>query len=145
MSSTSSLRSATARLSRLFTPAYAARINAQVVAPFQSIVIKPNELESALARPLNVAAYEPHRQLSYLAATLSYGIIKNHPFQDGNKRTGFFLANEYLRALGLPGLVEFENAEEVEEGINLVVQHLLGTADSSIGLSDYSIYQRSDK
>jgi len=50
-----------------------------------------------------------------------------------------------LRALGLPGLVEFENAEEADEGINVVVQHLLGTADSSIGLSDYSIYQRSNK
>ncbi|KIK01826.1 hypothetical protein K443DRAFT_660212, partial [Laccaria amethystina LaAM-08-1] len=38
-----------------------------------------------------------------LAATLSYGIIRDHPFMDGNKCTAFFLANEYLRAMGIPG------------------------------------------
>lgn len=42
--------------------------------------------------------YEP-----YLAAALSYGIIKDHPFRDGNKRTAFFLATEYIHAMGIPG------------------------------------------
>ncbi|OBZ76400.1 hypothetical protein A0H81_03788 [Grifola frondosa] len=93
-----------ARLAHLFTPAYASRINAQIVYPSISHVVKPNELESALARPLHVSVYEPHRRAVYLAATLSYGIIKGHPFMDGNKRTAFFLANEYLRAQGMPGL-----------------------------------------
>ncbi|KAH8116016.1 hypothetical protein DFH11DRAFT_1254546 [Phellopilus nigrolimitatus] len=96
----------TARLSRLFTPTYAARINAQIVHPSESVIVKPNELHSALARPLHVATYEPHRPPAYLAAQISYGIIKGHPFLDGNKRTAFFLANEYLRAQGLPGLVD---------------------------------------
>ena len=63
------------RLSRLFTVEYARRINAQIVHPIQSVVVKPNELESALARPLNVSIYEPHRPAAYLAATLSYGMI----------------------------------------------------------------------
>lgn len=76
------------RLSRLFTPMYVARINAQIVYPAESIVVKPNELESALARPLHVAAYEPDKSPAYLAAQISYGIIKGHPFMDGNKRTG---------------------------------------------------------
>ena len=65
-----------ARLARLFTPEYARRINAQIVHPFPSQVVKPNELESALARPVQVSIYEPHQPATYLAATLSYGIIK---------------------------------------------------------------------
>lgn len=65
-----------ARLARLFTPEYARRINAQIVHPAGSVVVKPNELESALSRPLHVAAYEPDRPAAYLAATLSYGIIQ---------------------------------------------------------------------
>ncbi|KAK7446673.1 hypothetical protein VKT23_014368 [Stygiomarasmius scandens] len=142
MASTSSLLSAAARLSKHFTPTYATKINAQIVAPAQAVLVKPNELESALARPLNVAVYEPYRQTSYLAATLSYGIIKNHPFLDGNKRTGFFLANEYLRAQGLPGLVEFGKVGEIYGDVDAVVEHLLGVADGSTGLNDY---QRSDK
>lgn len=46
-----------------------------MVHPARPQLVKPNELESALARPLNVAAYEPGRQTAYFAATLSYGII----------------------------------------------------------------------
>ncbi|KAI1793259.1 hypothetical protein LXA43DRAFT_232870 [Ganoderma leucocontextum] len=94
------------RLARIFTPAYARRINAQIVHPAQPQVVKPNELESALARPMIVARYEPDRPVEYLAATLAYGLIRGHPFLDGNKRTAFFLANEYLRAHGLPGLLD---------------------------------------
>ena len=69
-----------ARLARIFTPEYACRINAQIVHPAPSQLVKPNELQSALARPLNVAVYEPHRHATYLAATLSYGVIKGMPF-----------------------------------------------------------------
>lgn len=45
-------------------------------------------LESALARPRNLHAYGSP-SLTDLAATLTFGIVKNHPFVDGNKRTGF--------------------------------------------------------
>lgn len=103
-----------ARLSRLFTPEYARRINAQLVHPAQPVVVKPNELESALSRPINVSIYEPHRDAAYLAATLSYGTINgtgynffvvlfvfigrfwcaDHPFLDGNKRTGMVHSEE---------------------------------------------------
>jgi death on curing protein len=45
-------------------------------------------LASALARPLNLAAYgEP--DVAALAAAYGYGIARNHPFIDGNKRTAF--------------------------------------------------------
>lgn len=77
-----SMSSQAARLARIFTPEYTRRINAQLVHPAQSQVVKPNELESALARPLNVARYEPDRPVGYLAATLSYsyGLIKGTPY-----------------------------------------------------------------
>lgn len=86
-----------ARLSRLFTPEYARRINSQLIHPGQTAVVKPNELVSALYRPVNASIYEPHSAAPCLAATLSYGIIKGHPFMHGNKRTGISMAIVVLR------------------------------------------------
>jgi death-on-curing protein len=48
----------------------------------------PGLLESALARPENIHAYEPDADIFRLAASYCAGIVKNHPFVDGNKRTG---------------------------------------------------------
>jgi death-on-curing protein len=48
----------------------------------------PGLLESALARPLNLAGYGSP-DVAELAAMYALGIIRNHPFIDGNKRTGF--------------------------------------------------------
>jgi death-on-curing protein len=48
-------------------------------------------LDSALGKPLNQFAYG-NPNLFELAASYAYGIIKNHPFIDGNKRTGFVVA-----------------------------------------------------
>jgi death-on-curing protein len=63
---------------------------------------------SALARPQNLAAYgEP--SVHELAASLAYGLAKNHPFVDGNKRTAFLCAYTFL---GLNG-VELD-ADEAE-------------------------------
>jgi death-on-curing protein len=53
-------------------------------------------LSSALARPQNQAAYG-HPTAFDLAAAYAYGIIRNHPFVDGNKRTGFLAAYLFLR------------------------------------------------
>lgn len=47
-------------------------------------------LESALARPEQLLAYgDPEPDIASLAASLAYGIARNHPFIDGNKRTAF--------------------------------------------------------
>lgn len=54
-------------------------------------------LESALARPENVAAYGKP-DVAALAASIGYGISRNHAFIDGNKRTGF-VATELFLAL----------------------------------------------
>ncbi|MBK6723208.1 MAG: type II toxin-antitoxin system death-on-curing family toxin [Acidobacteria bacterium] len=53
-------------------------------------------LESALARPQNVAAYEPAADIASLAAAYAFGIVKNHPFIDGNKRTGYVVMETFL-------------------------------------------------
>jgi len=62
-------------------------------------------LESALAGPKNLEAYEPDAGIARSAASLGFGIAKNYPFLDGNKRTAlaatraFLLLNGYtLRA-----------------------------------------------
>jgi death-on-curing protein len=44
-------------------------------------------LDSAMARPKNLAAYEAP-SLAQLAASYGFGLTKNHPFLDGNKRVG---------------------------------------------------------
>lgn len=53
-------------------------------------------LDSALARPQQLHRYENSSDLSRLAAAYAGGIIRNHPFVDGNKRTGFMAAYVFL-------------------------------------------------
>ncbi len=53
-------------------------------------------LESALARPSNIYRYDRHAEITQLAAAYAGGIIQNHPFVDGNKRTGFMAAYMFL-------------------------------------------------
>lgn len=54
-------------------------------------------LLSALARPQNLYAYSDETpDISALAASLAYGIAKNHPFIDGNKRTALVVSRTFL-------------------------------------------------
>ena len=54
-------------------------------------------LSSALARPKNLLAYgEASPDLASLAAAYAYGIARNHPFVDGNKRTALVAARTFL-------------------------------------------------
>ena len=57
-------------------------------------------LESALARPRNLHAYGETDPCA-LAAAYAAGIVRNHPFVDGNKRTGFIAAALFLQENGL--------------------------------------------
>ena len=57
-------------------------------------------LESALARPENVADYEPAADIASLAAAYAFGIVKNHPFIDGNKRTGYVVMETFHIKIG---------------------------------------------
>ena len=65
-------------------------------------------LESALARPQNLALYgEP--DAAALAATLAFGIARNHPFVDGNKRSAWVAARLFLRLNDVE--IAFDKAE----------------------------------
>jgi death on curing protein len=58
-------------------------------------------LESPLARPRQLQAYEPETDLCALAAACARGIIQNHPFVDGNKRAAFVALGAFLSLNGL--------------------------------------------
>lgn len=59
----------------------------------------PGLLDSALARPRQLHAYGAP-DISDLATAYAAGIIRNHPFVDGNKRTGFLCAWLFLKENG---------------------------------------------
>jgi death-on-curing protein len=61
-------------------------------------------LESALNRPLNKWSYES-AELPELAAAYAYGIARNHPFVDGNKRTALLAMYTFLGVNGVDFIV----------------------------------------
>ncbi len=58
-----------------------------------------NMLESALAKPRQLYHYGKP-SLAEMAAAYAAGVVKNHPFLDGNKRTGFMLGAAFLERNG---------------------------------------------
>lgn len=56
-------------------------------------------LDSALNKPLNLFSYGSPSAFE-LAASYATGIVKNHPFLDGNKRTGFVVAALFIELNG---------------------------------------------
>ncbi len=87
-----------------------------------------NLLESALARPAQVFHYEHAPSLFRLAAAYTHGIVKNHPFIDGNKRIAFMSAYIFSGSNG-----RLLTASEQE-----AVVFTLALADSNITESDYA-------
>jgi death-on-curing protein len=68
-------------------------------------------LESALARAQNIAAYaEEPPSLATLAAAYGAGIVRNHPFVDGNKRTGLIAAFVFIERNGFQVTASQEEA-----------------------------------
>ncbi len=53
-------------------------------------------LDSALARPQHKWTYKRRPDLAALAAAYLFGIVRNHPFRDGNKRVAFLVAEMFL-------------------------------------------------
>ena len=60
----------------------------------------PGSLESALGRPINKWQYEG-ADMAEMAAAYAYGIARNHPFIDGNKRAAFVTMMLFLRKNGV--------------------------------------------
>jgi death-on-curing protein len=86
-------------------------------------------LDSALGKPQNLFGYGKP-SLFELAASYAFGIIKNHPFIDGNKRTGFVAAAAFLDSNG------FElTATEVEATLKT-----LGLAAGEVSEAQYGAW-----
>ena len=79
-------------------------------------------LDSALTRPVNRHLYEPGTDIPALAASYGFGIAKNHPFVDGNKRAAFGAAGLFLLLNGLE-LIATE-AEAIVTVLNLASSEL---------------------
>ena len=102
------------------TSEFVKQLNASAIGSRSPIVVNPNGLGSAVARPDTLTHYDPGHGKPRLAAELAWGIIMNHPFADGNKRTAFLAANEFLREKGHsklffqrePGEITGSNLEE---------------------------------
>jgi death-on-curing protein len=80
-----------------------------------------NTLESALARPVNLSLYgEP--DAASLAASLAFGLARNHPFVDGNKRSAWVGARLFLRLNG--ATLHFDNVEATTMVLKLAAGEL---------------------
>jgi death on curing protein len=82
-------------------------------------------LQSALARPQQLQAYDDKADLVNLAAAYAVGIIRNHPFTDGNKRTGFVIGILFLEINGHRFTASEESAAQA------VLSLAAGTLDES--------------
>jgi death-on-curing protein len=70
-------------------------------------------LDSALARPRNLFAYGSP-DLAALAASYAFGLVRNHPFVDGNKRAAWATCRAFLLINGYAvNSSEFEKADQV--------------------------------
>jgi death-on-curing protein len=92
-----------------------------------------NMLESALAKPHQLFAHGTPT-LSDLAASYVLGVVKNHPFIDGNKRTGFMLGAGFLERNGY----EFR-ASEAEAAVRA-----LALAAGEMSEADFAIWLKAN-
>lgn len=79
-------------------------------------IAEPNLIESALARPKNAAVYED-ADIIRQAATLLFGLIKNHPWHGGNKRTATALTDSFLYRNGYD--LQTTLTETIELSLNI--------------------------
>jgi death-on-curing protein len=89
-------------------------------------------LDSALAKARNGFEYKSEADIFHLAASYAYGIARNHPFIDGNKRTALVVSFTFLERNG------WEVSAEKEE-IYFAFIHL---ADGSFSENDLSVWFR---
>jgi death-on-curing protein len=69
-------------------------------------------LGSALARPRQIHAYGAKPDIVAMAAAYTVGIVRNHPFLDGNKRTGFIVGVLFLETNGCRFTASEEDAAQ---------------------------------
>ena len=91
-------------------------------------------LQSALARPRQVAAYARTPGIIDMAAAYTAGIVRNHPFIDGNKRTGFVVGVLFLELNGYRFTASEEDA----------AQAVLGLAAGTLDEQGYAAFLRAN-
>lgn len=90
-------------------------------------------LESALARPQQLHAYgDPVPELADLAAALAYGLARNHPFVDGNKRTAAVCCETFVELNG--AMLEADDLE--------LFQRYLALAEGKLAERDFAVWLR---
>jgi len=89
-------------------------------------------LESDLARPVNQHLYKPDSDIAELAAAYAFGLARNHPFVDGNKRTAFL-------ALGLFVAVNGWRLQTTQMG---AIETILSLAQGTLEESDLAEWIR---
>jgi death on curing protein len=91
-------------------------------------------LASALARPRQIAAYGEGAGVIELAAAYTVAIVRNHPFVDGNKRTGFVLGVLFL---------ELNDARFLADEA-ATTRAVMGLADGSLDEAGYVAFLRAN-
>lgn len=91
-------------------------------------------LASALARPHQHLAYSTEADIIRMAAAYTAGIVGNHPFVDGNKRTGFVIGILFLELNGYRFTAKEEDA----------AQAVLSLAAGTLDEEGYSLFLRSN-
>jgi len=92
-----------------------------------------NLLESALARPQQLYAYgDPLPDLADLAASLAYGLARNHPFVDGNKRTAYVVCRTFLAL----------NGAELSAAVEEKYLTILALAEGKLKVEDFAAWLR---
>lgn len=91
-------------------------------------------LQSALARPRQHHAYAKDADVIAMAALYTAGIVRNHPFVDGNKRTGFVIGILFLELHGF----DFNASEED------AVQAVMALASRTLDEATYTAWLRAN-
>lgn len=91
-------------------------------------------LQSAIARPRQLYSYADDFDVVGMAAAYTAGIVRNHPFVDGNKRTGFVIGILFLEMIGYR-LTATEAA---------AAQAVLALADSTLDEAGYGAFLRTN-
>lgn len=91
-------------------------------------------LDSALARPQQLYAYgNPPPDLADLAASLAFGLVRNHPFVDGNKRTAHVCYYVFLAL----------NDAHLSAGLEEMYLRILSLAEGSLDETEFADWLRS--
>jgi death-on-curing protein len=87
-------------------------------------------LDSALMRPRNAFHYDNQKEIAALTASYAFGLAKNHPFVDGNKRAAFMAVGVFL-AMNRWTL----NCDSVD-----AIQAVMALAGGEIGESEFAAW-----